>query len=241
MKIAVAVATLAFAASVSAQAIGPVDPAKLPTGWCSMYTGTCEESTIITECGANSTYTAHCVSTFSTDKVCTSFTVSCVCTPQAGGDKKDVSAQALNETVTSMFSLRNEKGIQEQRMILSTCKKRRGTSQPNNLSFSSLTPYHLILQIAMPGMCDNLSFAKNTTSPGVISGDYLPNGKRPTSTANVTSPVTNPSKTASSGGAVTPTTTTTPGDGKSAASALQMALPTVALVAISMGLAMIPL
>ncbi|KAH7042429.1 hypothetical protein BKA57DRAFT_518487 [Linnemannia elongata] len=194
MKITVAVATLALAASVSAQAIGPVDPAKLPTGWCSMYTGTCEESTILSECGANSTYTSHCVSTFSTDKVCTSFSVSCVCTPLAGGDKKDVSALALNETVTSM-----------------------------------------------PGMCDNLSFAKNTTSPGVISGDYLPNGRRPTSTANVTSPVTNPSKTAFSGSTAPPTATTTPGGGKSAASTLQMALPTFALVAISLGLAMIPL
>jgi hypothetical protein len=89
----------------------------------------------------------------------------------------------------------------------------------------------------MPGMCDNLSYAKNTTAPGVISGDYLPNGKKPTTTANVTSPVTPPKST--SGGATNPTTT--PGEGKSAASALQMALPTVALVAISMGLAMIPL
>ncbi|KAF9129051.1 hypothetical protein BGX30_014112 [Mortierella sp. GBA39] len=193
MKIAVAVAILALTASVSAQSVGPVDPAKLPTGWCSMYTGTCEESTIIKECGANSTYTAHCVSKFSTDKVCTAFTVSCVCTPSAGGDLKDVSAQALNETVTDM-----------------------------------------------PGMCDNLSFSKNTTNPGLISGDYLPNGRRPTSTANVTSPVTNPSNTASTGGA-SPTATTTPGSGKSAASTLQMALPTFALVAISMGLAMIPL
>ncbi|KAF8946855.1 hypothetical protein BGZ47_011173 [Haplosporangium gracile] len=192
MKIAVAFATLVLAASVSVQAIGPVDPAKLPTGWCSMYVGTCEESTILAECGANSTYTAHCVSTFSLDKVCTSFSVSCACTPKAGGDQKDVSAKALNKTVTDM-----------------------------------------------PGMCDNLSFAKNTTNPGVISGDYLPNGKKPTSTANVTSPVTNPSKTASSDGATSPTTT--PGAGKSAASALQMALPTVVLVAISMGLAMIPL
>lgn len=105
MKIAVAVATLALAASVSAQAIGPVDPAKLPTGWCSMYTGTCEESTVITECGANATYTTHCFSQFSTDKVCTSFSVSCVCTPKAGGDKKDISDKALNETVTGMFFL----------------------------------------------------------------------------------------------------------------------------------------
>ncbi|KAF9547568.1 hypothetical protein EC957_008224 [Mortierella hygrophila] len=193
MKIAAVVAILALTASVSAQSVGPVDPAKLPTGWCSMYTGTCEESTIITECGANSTYTAHCVSKFSTDKVCTAFTVSCVCTPSAGGELKDISAQALNETLNTM-----------------------------------------------PGMCDNLSFSKNTTNPGVISGDYLPNGKRPTSTANVTSPVTNPSNTASTGGA-SPTGTTTPSNDKSAASALQMALPTFALVAISMGLAMIPL
>lgn len=102
MKIAVAIATLALAASVSAQSIGPVDPAKLPTGWCSMYMGTCEESTIIAECGANSTFTTHCLSTFSLDKVCTSFTVSCVCTPKAGGEKKDISAKALNETVSGM-------------------------------------------------------------------------------------------------------------------------------------------
>ncbi|KAG0286816.1 hypothetical protein BGZ96_009150 [Linnemannia gamsii] len=189
MKIAVAIATLALAASVSAQSIGPVDPAKLPTGWCSMYTGTCEESTIITECGANSTFTASCHSTFSLDKVCTSFTVSCVCTPLAGGEKKDISAKALNETVSEM-----------------------------------------------PGMCDNLSFTKNATAPGVVSGDYLPDGKKPKTTANVTAGVTPPKTT---GGATNPTPT--PGGGKSAASTLQMALPTVALVAITMGLAMIPL
>lgn len=91
----------------------------------------------------------------------------------------------------------------------------------------------------MPGMCDNLSFGKNATAPGVISGDYLPGGKKPTTTANVTSPVTPPKTTGGAGGAANPSTT--PDAGKSAASALQMALPTVALVAISMGLAMIPL
>ncbi|KAF9082588.1 hypothetical protein BGX23_012317 [Mortierella sp. AD031] len=189
MKFAVAVASLALAASVSVQAVGSVDPAKLPTGWCLSYKGACQDSTIETACGANSTFTTSCVSTFD-DKVCTSFSVSCACTPNAGGEQKDVSAEAFNQTFVDM-------------------------------------PY---------GMCGNLLFSKNTTGPGIVSGDYKPDGKRPA--ANGTATTTGGAATNTSSSTVTPTTTGTPAGGKSAASALQMALPTIALVAITMGMAM---
>ncbi|KAF9909816.1 hypothetical protein EC991_007987 [Linnemannia zychae] len=191
MKFSIAVASLAFAASVSAQAVGPVDPAKLPTGWCMLYKDACMEGNAVMECGANSTITTDCVSTFSMDKVCTSFTVSCLCTPKAGGEQKDVSAAAFNETFGLM---------------------------PN-------------------GMCGNLLFNKNPNGPGIVSGDYKPDGKRPNATAATTTPGTG-AKPTTSGSATAPSGT----DGaKNGASALQMALPTVALAVISMGLAMIPL
>ncbi|KAF9130640.1 hypothetical protein BGW39_002824 [Mortierella sp. 14UC] len=194
MKFSVAVASLALAASVSAQAIGPVDPAKLPTGWCMLYKDACNEGNAVMECGANSTITTDCVSTFSMDKVCTSFTVSCLCTPKAGGEQKDVSAAAFNETFGLM---------------------------PN-------------------GMCANLLFDKNPNGPGIVSGDYKPDGKKPAANGTATTTTAGPGaiKPTASGSATAPSGT----DGsKSGASALQMALPTVALAVISMGLAMIPL
>ncbi|KAG0377866.1 hypothetical protein BGX24_005288 [Mortierella sp. AD032] len=191
MKFSVVVASLALAAVVSAQNVGPVDPAKLPTGWCSMYKGTCTEVTAVAQCGANSTFVTDCVSTFSMDKICTSFNVSCLCTPKAGGEQKDISAQALNDTITDM-----------------------------------------------PSMCSNLLSNKNPSGPGVVSGDYKPDGKKPAATGATPSatgaPATGPKASATGSGA-NPTGTT------SGASALQMALPTIALAVISMGMAMIPL
>lgn len=102
MKSIIAVASMALIATVSA--IGPVDPAKLPKGWCMLYTDSaCAESVVPALCGANSTFSSSCVSTFSNDKVCTSFNVSCVCTPTSGGQQKDVSKEALNKTFESKY------------------------------------------------------------------------------------------------------------------------------------------
>ncbi|KAF9978136.1 hypothetical protein BGZ65_007103 [Modicella reniformis] len=173
MKSFIAIASMALIATVSAQ--GPVDPAKLPKGWCMVYTdGACAEGVVPTLCGANSSYTSSCISTFSMDKVCTSFNISCVCTP-LNGQQKDISMEALNKTF-------------------------------------DLMPY---------GMCANLIPIANSSGPGLVSGDYKPDGKRPNTTATAT-----------------PTTTTGSG---SAATTAQMAFSTVVLAAISLGLAMIPL
>ncbi|KAF9356620.1 hypothetical protein BGX34_009845 [Mortierella sp. NVP85] len=104
MKPTLAVASLALIATVSAQ--GPVDPAKLPKGWCMFYTeSVCAEEIVPASCGANSSYSSSCISTFSNDKVCTSFNVSCVCTPTSGGQQKDVSMDALNRTFGLMHNL----------------------------------------------------------------------------------------------------------------------------------------
>ncbi|KAF9947723.1 hypothetical protein BGZ72_010345 [Mortierella alpina] len=180
MKFIVAAASFAFVASVSAQGVGKVDPAKLPIGWCMTYTeDSCGDTVAPKICGANSTWTADCNSTFSMDKVCTSFKVSCTCTPLAGGEKKDISTEAFNETF-------------------------------------SLMPYN---------MCGNLLFSKNATGPGIVSGDYKPDGKRPNATATGAG---SPGPSAAAGG-------------KSGASSLQMAFSTLALAAISLGLAVIPM
>ncbi|KAG0207798.1 hypothetical protein BGX28_001044 [Mortierella sp. GBA30] len=185
MKSFIAIASLAFAACVSAQ--GAVDPAKLPKGWCMMYTeAACAESIVPTACGANSTYTTDCTSTFSMDKVCTSFQVSCVCTPAAGGERKDVSLEAFNKTF-------------------------------------ELMPYN---------MCGNLAANKNSTGPGLVSGDYKPDGKRPNAT-------TTPS--GSSPAAPGATTDGSTAGGKSGATSVQMAFSTIALAAISLGMAMVTL
>src|SRR4051794_35709305 len=65
MKFTVAAATFAVIASVSAQ-MGPVDPAKLPLGWCMTYTeDACRDTIAPKICGANSTWTTDCKSTFS--------------------------------------------------------------------------------------------------------------------------------------------------------------------------------
>ncbi|KAF9935212.1 hypothetical protein FBU30_006297 [Linnemannia zychae] len=189
MKFSIIAASLALAASVSAQAVGPVDPNKLPTGWCMMYEDSCTETAIVAACGANSTFASSCKSTFSTDKVCTSFVVSCTCTSLGGGALKDVSLPALDEA------------------------------------------------LAM-GMCDNLEY-KNSTTPGLESTGYKPDGKKPgPGVTNVTGITATPSGS-------TPTTSTSPSStstpGKSAAASIQMAIPSIALAAISVGLAMIPL
>lgn len=74
-------------------------------------------------------------------------------------------------------------------------------------------------------MCGNLLFNKNSTGPGIVSGEYKPDGKRPNATATGANPA-GPSTTAG---------------GKSGASALQMTFSTLALAAISLGLAVIPM
>jgi hypothetical protein len=135
MKFSVAAAILALAASVSAQSVGPVDPAKLPVGWCMMFTDSCKETTALAQCGANSTITTDCVSTFSMDKICTSFTVSCLCTPQAGGEKKDISAAAFNETIERKFfflwkkKIGNKNGKGRIKQLLENEKEKGATSE----------------------------------------------------------------------------------------------------------------
>lgn len=82
------------------------------------------------------------------------------------------------------------------------------------------------------GMCGNLQWTKNTTGPGIVSGDYKPDGKRPA--ANATTAV--PKTASSSSVTATPTGTDAP---KSVGSSIQIAISTMALAAISLGLAMI--
>ncbi|KAI1295975.1 hypothetical protein EDD11_007664 [Mortierella claussenii] len=97
MKSFVALASLALVASVSA--IGPVDPNKLPSAWCNIYSeGSCQDLVVPSACGANSTFVTDCHSTFSSDAVCTSFSVSCLCTPTTGGKQLDLSMEAFNKT-----------------------------------------------------------------------------------------------------------------------------------------------
>lgn len=94
-----AIASLALAAAVSAQAIGPVDPSKLATGWCmTVMEDACKETVGPATCGANATITTNCNAVFSSDKVCMSFDTFCTCQPKAGGEVKDISFEAFNET-----------------------------------------------------------------------------------------------------------------------------------------------
>ncbi|KAF9210529.1 hypothetical protein BGZ59_009333 [Podila verticillata] len=81
-------------------------------------------------------------------------------------------------------------------------------------------------------MCGNLQWIKNATGPGIVSGDYKPDGKRPA--ANATTAVPNSASSSASTGS--PTSTDAP---KSAGSSIQIAVSTMALAAISLGLAMI--
>ncbi|KAG0011028.1 hypothetical protein BGZ81_002431 [Podila clonocystis] len=151
-----AVVTLALVAAVAAQSIGPIDPAKLANGWCmTIKEMSCEETI-----------------------------TSCTCTPKAGGELKDLSFEAFNETFTLM-------------------------------------PY---------GICSNLQWTKNTTHPGIVSGDYKPDGKRPTLSTVVPKPT---------GSASAPASPSPTGDGKSAGSSIQIAISTMGLAAVSSGLAMI--
>ncbi|KAF9345781.1 hypothetical protein BGX26_002740 [Mortierella sp. AD094] len=175
-SIAAIASTLAVIATASA--IGPVDPKKLPTGWCMMYTDGCAEDVAPVLCGANSTISSTCNSTFSNDLVCTSFKVSCLCTPAAGGEQKDISLEALNKTFELMPS---------------------------------------------PSMCINLIPVKNSTGPGLVSGDYKPEGKKPNASATTSAPTTS-------------ATADTP---KSGAATLQMALSSLALVALSLSIALV--
>ncbi|GJJ69253.1 hypothetical protein EMPS_01599 [Entomortierella parvispora] len=88
--------------------------------------------------------------------------------------------------------------------------------------------------MASYGMCNNLQWSKNSTGPGIISGDYKPDGKRPNGTAATPKPSTDATATTSGAGAK-------PTDDKStsAAVSVQAALSTMALAAISLGMAMI--
>jgi hypothetical protein len=92
-------------------------------------------------------------------------------------------------------------------------------------------------------MCNNLLFNKNPNGPGVVSGDYKPDGKKPAANGTATTTAgTGATKPTTPGGAPAPSGTGAgTGYSKSGASTLQMALPTAALAVISMGLAMIPL
>lgn len=105
-----AVALVAFVAAVSAQ--GPVDPSKLANGWCITVTeDACVGTVAPATCGANATIASDCKAVFSSDKVCMSFQTFCTCKPLAGGEIKDISFEAFNETFTSMlllFACQNE-------------------------------------------------------------------------------------------------------------------------------------
>lgn len=81
------------------------------------------------------------------------------------------------------------------------------------------------------GMCGNLEWKKNATGPGIVSTDYKPDGKRPAANATTAVP-----KTSSPPASASPTGTDVP---KSAGSSIQIAVSTMALAAISLGLAMI--
>ncbi|KAG0049486.1 hypothetical protein BGZ83_005737 [Gryganskiella cystojenkinii] len=86
--------------------------------------------------------------------------------------------------------------------------------------------------MASYGMCGNLQWSKNTTAPGIISGDYKPDGKRPNGTAATPKPT---GSTTTGGSNPSPT-----GDkSTNAAVTVQATLSTLALAAISLGLAMI--
>ncbi|KAF9293655.1 hypothetical protein BGZ74_011600 [Mortierella antarctica] len=176
------VASLALVAAVSAQST--VDPTKLGNGWCiTVNEDACRDTIVPKVCGANATFTSSCEAVFSMDKICMSFKTSCTCTPKTGGEVKDLSFEAFNETFTIM-------------------------------------PYN---------MCGNLLWSKNATHPGIVSGDYKPDGKRPNATAAA------PKPTGSAAASATPT----PTGGKSAGSTIQIAVSTMALAAMSLGLAMI--
>ncbi|KAF9918110.1 hypothetical protein BX616_010207 [Lobosporangium transversale] len=178
MKLFITIVSLAIA-TVGVSAVGPVDPAKLPIAWCNIYKeDACLGGAVPAACGANSTYSSSCKSTFSNDFVCTSFQVSCLCTPKEGGEQKDVSMDAFNRTFE-------------------------GSSY---------------------NMCGNLIPLTNSTGPGIVSGDYKPDGKRPKDTST-----TSGSPPASTN------------DVKSGASAIQMSLSTGTLALLSLGLAMVPL
>ncbi|KAF9325220.1 hypothetical protein BG006_011279 [Podila minutissima] len=187
------VASLALVAAVSAQST--VDPSKLGTGWCATVTEDACKGTIVPKvCGANATNVSSCEAVFSMDNVCMSFKTSCTCTPETGGEVKDLSFEAFNETFTIM-------------------------------------PYN---------MCGNLQWSKNATHPGIVSGDYKPDGKRPNATAASPKPTGSAAASASpkpigSAASATPT----PTGGKSAGSTIQIAVSTMALAAMSLGLAMI--
>lgn len=101
-----AAASLALVAAVSVQAIGPVDPSKLANGWCITVTeDSCVDTVAPIACGANATIASHCEAVFSSDMVCMSFKTSCTCQPKAGGEVKDISFEAFNETFSSMCLL----------------------------------------------------------------------------------------------------------------------------------------
>ncbi|KAF9156516.1 hypothetical protein DFQ27_009640 [Actinomortierella ambigua] len=106
-----------------------------------------------------------------------------------------------------------------------------GSKEVKDLSFEA---YNATFSgpMASYGMCGNLQWAKNATGPGIVSGDYKPDGKRPTGSAATPKPT---SSGAPAGASPTPTNDKKP----SAAVSVQAALSTVVLAAISLGIAMI--
>ncbi|KAG0331872.1 hypothetical protein BG000_010519 [Podila horticola] len=57
-----------------------------------------------------------------------------------------------------------------------TCTPKAG-SEIKDLSFEAFNKTFTLMPC---GMCGNLQWTKNTTHPGIVSGDYKPDGKRPT-------------------------------------------------------------
>ncbi|KAF9210530.1 hypothetical protein BGZ59_009334 [Podila verticillata] len=84
-------------------------------------------------------------------------------------------------------------------------------------------------------MCGNLQWSKYATGLGIVSGEYKPDGRHPA--VNATAAIPKPISSASSAAATsTPTGTQTP---KSTGSSIRIAVSTMVLAAISLGLAMI--
>ncbi|KAF9579821.1 hypothetical protein BGW38_003767 [Lunasporangiospora selenospora] len=109
MKSIIFAATLAIASTVSA--IGPVDPNKLPNGWCLTYTDACKTQVNAT-CGTGFAWATGCKSTF-TDVTCSTFDVYCTCTPSNGTVVKDLSQEALTgayKICNNLLTKKNETG-----------------------------------------------------------------------------------------------------------------------------------
>ncbi|KAG0017213.1 hypothetical protein BGZ81_010852 [Podila clonocystis] len=94
MKASLIIATLAVAASVSAQAPSDSD---LANQWCQVYTATCTQASN-TVCGSNFVSKANiCKSVVFTNGKCADFSTACGCA-NAAGVVKNLSEQVLDST-----------------------------------------------------------------------------------------------------------------------------------------------